>query len=184
MMAAIFGVLGANNLRLDKSLTLAMKSLIQAEELITTLSPDFPLIETMFEEGRELLEAEFTPERLAEMAKAEVTATVIELGRRLPSLREATFSWLDQYQRGKFVVTIDTGDLQKGLESVGSVSKNLTVGLIVAGQLVALALVLAIVISNEALDQGLLNLLVLVFVGFLGFSMFYIRRVSRSGGAG
>jgi ubiquinone biosynthesis protein len=182
MMAAIFGVLSENNLRLDKSLTLAMKSLIQAEQLITTLSPNFPLIEVMFEEGRELLEGEFTPERLAGMAKAEVTATMVELGQRLPSLREATFSWLDQYQRGRFVVTIDTGDLQKGIQSISSVSKNLTIGLIVAGQLVALALVLAIVINSQALDQGMLNLLTLVFVGFLGYSVVYIRRVSRSDG--
>jgi len=182
MMAAIFGVLAANNLRLDKSLTLAMKSLIQAEELITTLSPDFPLIEVMFEEGQELLQAEFTPERLADMAKTEVTATMVELGQRLPSLRQATFGWLDQYQRGRFVVTIDTGDLNKGLASVGSVSKNLTIGMIVAGQLVALALVLAIVVSNDALDQGLLNILTLAFGAFLVFSVVVIRRVSRSSG--
>ncbi len=179
MMAAIFSVLSANNLRLDKSLTLAMKSLIQAEELISTLSPDFPLVEVMFEEGQELLQTEFTPERLSELAKAELTGTMVELGQRLPSLRKATFGWLDQYQRGRFVVTIDTGDLQKGLESVGSVSKNLTIGLIVAGQLVALALVLAIVVSNDALDQGLLNLLTLAFGAFLVFSVVVIRRVSR-----
>jgi len=70
---------------------------------------------------------------------------------------------------------------QKGLESVGSVSKNLTIGLIVAGQLVALALVLAIVVSNDALDQGLLNLLTLAFGAFLVFSVLVIRRVSRAG---
>jgi hypothetical protein len=60
-----------------------------------------------------------------------------------------------------------------------AVSKNLTIGLIVAGQLVALALVLAIVVSNDALDQGLLNLLTLAFAGFLVFSVVVIRRVSR-----
>jgi ubiquinone biosynthesis protein len=182
MMAAIFGVLGQNNLRLDKSLTLAVKSLIQAEELVSTLAPNFPLVETMFDDGLELLQEEFTPERVMEMAKGELSATVVEIGRRLPSLREATFSWLDQYQRGKFVVTIDTGDLQKGLESVGSVSKNLTIGMVVAGQLIAMALVLAVVISADALDQGLLNILVLVFGGFLVFSLLVVRRVSRGSG--
>ena len=45
-----------------------------------------------------------------------------------------------------------------------------------------LALVLAIVISNEALDQGILNLLILVFGAFLAFSLIFVRRVTRSSG--
>ena len=77
------------------------------------------------------------------------------------------------------MVTIDTGDLQKGLQSVGSVSRNVTMGLIVAGQLVALALVLAVVIGVDTLDQELLNLLTLAFVGFLAFSIWVMSKVWR-----
>ena len=179
MMSAIFSVLSANNLRLDPSLTLALKALIQSEELITTLDPNIGVIETMYEETRDLLEAELTPDAVMERAKGEATAAAIEIGKRIPSLRQATFSWLDQYQRGKFVVTIDTGDLQKGLQSVGSVSRNVTMGLIVAGQLVALALVLAVVVGGDTLDQELLNLLTLAFVGFLAFSIWVMSKVWR-----
>lgn len=94
-------------------------------------------------------------------------------------MREATFSWLDQYQRGRFVVTLDTSDLQKGLTSVGSVSRNLTIGLIVAGQLIAMALVLALVVGTGILSEEITVLLTLIFVGFLGFSLYMVRRVSR-----
>lgn len=180
LMSAMFGVLASRGLRLDQALTLAVKSLVQAEELVRTLSPELPLVDTGYEEARELLEGEITLERIVEMAKAEATATALEVGRRLPSLRQATLSWLDQYQRGRFVVTLDTSDLQKGLTSVGSVSRNLTIGLIMAGQLIAIALVLAVLILSDTLSSEIATLATLVFVGFLGFSLLMIRRVSRA----
>jgi hypothetical protein len=104
---------------------------------------------------------------------------MLELGQRLPALRAATWSWIDQYQRGRFVVTVDTSDLERGLDSVGSVSRNLTVGLIVAGQLVALALVLAVVLATGSLGDDLVTILALAFLGFLGFSLYMIRRLTR-----
>jgi ubiquinone biosynthesis protein len=179
LMSALFSVLASRGLRLDQALTLAVKSLVQAEELVRTLSPELPLVDTGYEEARELIEAEITLERILQMAKAEATATAMEIGRRLPSLREATFSWLDQYQKGRFVVTLDTSDLQKGLTSVGSVSRNLTIGLIMAGQLIALALVLAVLIVSESLSSEIVTLVTLAFMGFLVFSLVTIRRVSR-----
>ena len=118
-----------------------------------TLSPGLPLVDTGYEEARELLEAQATAERILRLAKGQASATAMELASRLPSLREATFSWLDQYQKGRFVVTLDTSDLQKGLTSIGSVSRNLTMGLIVAGQLVALALVLAVLAGLFSLTR-------------------------------
>ncbi len=180
LMSAMFGVLSKRGLRLDQALTLAVKALVQAEELVRTLSPSLPLVDTGYEEARELIEAQITLDRVLQMAKAEATATAMEFGRRLPSLREATFSWLDQYQKGRFVVTLDTSDLQKGLTSVGSVSRNLTIGLIMAGQLIAIALVLAVLIVSESLSSEIVTLVTLAFMGFLGFSLVMIRRVSRS----
>jgi ubiquinone biosynthesis protein len=179
LMSAIFGVLAKRGLRLDEALTLAVKALVQAEELVRTLSPHLPLVDVGYEEARELLEAEMTMERVLGMAKAEVTATAMELGKRLPSLRQATIGWLDQYQRGRFVVTLDTSDLQKGLTSVGSVSRNLTIGLIVAGQLIAIALIVAVLVLSDSVGSEIITLAVLVFAGVLAFSLLMVRRVSR-----
>ncbi len=180
LMSAMFSVLASHGLRLDHALTLAVKALVQAEELVRTLSPNLPLVDTGYEEARELLEAEFTLDRILDMAKAEATATAMEIGRRIPSLRSATVSWLDQYQRGKFVVTLDTSDLQKGLTSVGSVSRNLTVGLIVAGQLIAVALVLAVIVLSGSLSEEIVAIAVAAFAGFLAFSVLMVRRVSKA----
>jgi ubiquinone biosynthesis protein len=182
LMSALFGVLSSRGLRLDQALTLAVKSLVQAEELVRTLSPHLPLVDTGYEEARELIEAQITLDRILQMAKAEATATAMEIGRRVPSLREATLSWLDQYQKGRFVVTLDTSDLQKGLTSVDTGSRNLTLGLIMAGQLVALALVLAVIIMSDTLSGEIVTLVALGFLGILVFSLVTIRRVSRSHG--
>jgi len=182
LMSAMFGVLASNGLKLDQALTLAVKSLVQAEELVRTLSPHLPLVDTGYEEARELLEAEITLDRIVDMAKSEATATAMEIGRRLPSLRSATVSWLDQYQRGKFVVTLDTSDLQKGLTSVGSVSRNLTVGLIVAGQLIAVALVLAVIVLSGSLSDEIVAIAIAAFGAFLVFSVLVVRRVSNAPG--
>ena len=180
LMSAMFDVLAESNLRLDGALTLAVKTLVQAEELVRILSPKMPLVDTGYELATELLGEQLTQDRIIDMAKQEVTATAIEIGQRLPSLRDATFSWLDQYQRGKFVVTVDTSDLQKGLSSVGSVSKNLTIGLVVAGQLIALALVLAVMLFSDAVSEEISMLVTAIFIGFLAFGRLVVRRVSRS----
>jgi ubiquinone biosynthesis protein len=182
LMSALFGVLSSRGLRLDQALTLAVKSLVQAEELVRTLSPHLPLVDTGYEEARELIEAQITLDRILQMAKAEATATAMEIGRRVPSLREATLSWLDQYQKGRFVVTLDTSDLQKGLTSVDTGSRNLTLGLIMAGQLIALALVLAVIILSDTLSDEIVTLVALGFLGVLVFSLVTVRRVSRSRG--
>ena len=44
---------------------------------------------------------------------------------------------------------IDPDDLQRSLRSVDSLSRSLTIGVIVAGQLAALAVVLAVVVSDS-----------------------------------
>ena len=120
----MFEVLAKSNLRLDPALTLAVKALVQAEELVRVLSPQMPLVDTGYELATDVLGESITQERIIEMAKQEVTATAIEIGKRLPSLREATLAWIDQYQSGKFGVKVDASDLDSGLTSIGSVSSS------------------------------------------------------------
>ncbi len=74
---------------------------------------------------------------------------------------------------------VDANDLQRSLSSVRSLSRNVTIGLIVAGQLVAVAVVLAVLVTSDALSEEATLVAALVFLGFLIFSMMMIRRVSR-----
>ena len=114
------------------------------------------------------------------VAKGEATATALELGSRLPRLRQAAFSWLDQFEQGRLVMGIDQDDLQRSLGSVGSLNRNVTIGVIIAGQLIAVAVVIAVLVGSDTLNDDGITLAILAFLGFLAFSMWMVRRVSRN----
>jgi hypothetical protein len=62
---------------------------------------------------------------------------------------------------------------------VGSVSRNLTIGLIIADQLVAIAIVLAVVMVYDSLNGDAVVRALPAFLGFLAFSGLAVRRVAR-----
>ena len=63
-----------------------------------------------------------------------------ELLRRLPDLEKATWSWLDQYQKGKVILNVDTSDLSKRLDTFSINVRGLTVALVVAGMIIGSAI--------------------------------------------
>ena len=66
-----------------------------------------------------------------------------QLVRNLPDLESATLSWITQYQRGKFVITVDTSDLTKGVDRFSVSVNRLTLGIILVGMLIGSALALS-----------------------------------------
>ena len=65
-------------------------------------------------EARAALLESFTPEKIQKQLQGSAVRIGKELARRVPSLEGAALSWLDQFNKGKFVVEVDT----KGLETV------------------------------------------------------------------
>ena len=148
--SALGGFLGAvfdNGLRLDSQLTLAMKAVIQAEETARALSFDIDLGEAAVSEARAAFMDSFTPEKIQKQLQGSAVRIGKELARRVPSLESATLSWLDQYNKGKFVVEIDTKGLEKSISSVSDIGRQATVGVIVVGQLIGTAIVMAILLQ-------------------------------------
>ncbi len=93
---------------MDQDFTLAVKAIIQAEEITRALSPSFSLIGEGVADARSLIMEQVTAEKIVAQIRAAALQTGKEVLRRLPSLQEATSSWLDQYQKGKLVVELDT----------------------------------------------------------------------------
>ena len=113
---AVSGILGSLydlGLRMDQDFTLAIKAIIQAEEITSALAPSFDLIVEGVADAQELILKEFTAEKIVEQVRSAAIATGKEVLRRVPSLQGATLSWLDQYQKGKLVVEVDTTDLNR-----------------------------------------------------------------------
>src|SRR5262249_28069166 len=79
MMGALFATLRRHNLRMRKELTLAVKSITQAEELLRAINPGMPLVETATEEAERLLLDELTLRRARQLATGQL-AQVVQQG--------------------------------------------------------------------------------------------------------
>lgn len=141
-MSAITEVLGKHGLHLDTRLTIAVKAIIQADQSLWALDPKINVAEDAVSQARTLLAAELTPDAISEMVKTQISRTGRELVRRLPDLQDATISWVTQYQKGKFIVTVDTSDLTKGVDRFSKSVDRLTLGLVLVGTLIGSAIAL------------------------------------------
>jgi ubiquinone biosynthesis protein len=153
--AAISGFMGAvfnNGLRLDSSLTLAIKATIQAEETATALSPKVNLADAAVAEAQAALLESLEPDRVAKQVQRTAVRVGKELAQRAPSMEAAALKWLDLFNKGKIVVEVDTSQLSDAIERVGGLGRQATIGLIVVGQLIGTALAM-IILLQPALAQ-------------------------------
>jgi ubiquinone biosynthesis protein len=155
-------------LRLDPSLTLALKALFQAEETVRTLDPDLPLVAVAFEELKHLFREQLDADGVMHTIRTEALRTAKEVVRRIPSLAGATVKWLDQYERGRFSIYVDTSDIAKEVDKVDTaLSRNVTflaLALLLTGLLVGSAIASTL---NIELVKGirLSNIAFLLFLG-------------------
>jgi ubiquinone biosynthesis protein len=183
VVSSILGSLYDEGLRMDQDFTLAIKAIIQAEEITHALNPSFSLIDEGVADARSLFMEQVTAEKLYAQVRGAALATGKEVMRRLPSLQEATLAWLDQYQKGKLVVEVDVKDLSKEIGRFSVVGGQLASAAIVAGSGVATGIVLAaLMFSGETFREFSLlpALLVIVFLGLLVVALVAAVRLVRS----
>ncbi len=147
---ALAGFLGAafeQGLRLDSQLTLAVKAVVQAEDTARAMAFDLDLGEAAVEEARAALMEALEPDRVFKEVQGRAIRIGKELARRAPTLDESLLKWLDVINRGKLVVEVDTSDLGRSIGKVGAVGRQATIGLIVVGQLIGTAIVMAILLQ-------------------------------------
>ncbi len=179
--SALSGFLGAvfdNGLRLDSQLTLAMKAVIQAEETARALSFDIDLGEAAVTEARAALLENFTPEKISKQVQGSAVRIGKELARRVPSMEGAALQWLDMFNKGKIVVEVDTKGLEKSISGINDIGRQATVGVIVVGQLIGTAIVMAILLQPELSQfQGVAYLAMIAFAITLIVSFVVLFRV-------
>ncbi len=178
-VGAVQSVVYSNGLQLDNQLTLALKAVIQAEETATLLSPSIDIGGAALEEARAAIFEQVTPTRIRASLERSALRIGREVVRRVPDLETAALSWFDQFNKGKFVVEIDTRDLSREMARLNVLGRNLTVALIVIGQLLATA-VFAFLLTQPSIAAvaGFLpSLIVVLFFGALILSFVVLRRV-------
>jgi ubiquinone biosynthesis protein len=177
-LGAFLGAVFDNGLRLDSQLTLAMKAVIQAEETARALSFDIDLGEAAVAEARAALLESFTPERIQKQLQGSAVRIGKELARRVPSMEGAALQWLDMFNRGKITVEVDTKGLERSIASVSDIGRQATVGVIVVGQLIGTAIVMAILLQPELSQfQGVAYVAMIAFAITLLVSFVVLFRV-------
>jgi ubiquinone biosynthesis protein len=161
MMGALFVTLQRHNLRMRRELTLAVKSITQAEELLRAINPGMPLVETATEEAERLLIDELTVRRVRQQAMGQL-AQVVQQGIVAAGERKAELGplLLSAITRGRLGVTTPARgpvDFTPVLERLDRLETRLehavqriTTTTASAGLAIGLSLVLGAVILNPA----------------------------------
>lgn len=143
-MDALQNMMGHFGLRLDRNFVLAFKTLMQADEIIRTLDPDINFSKTAVESSTLLLREQLNLEAVSEMVTKQVTRSGREVMYRFPSIIDATTKWLDQYEKGKISVHVDTSDLSPQVDKFDKALSHgldrLLLALILTGWLVGAAI--------------------------------------------
>ena len=138
-------LLRSHGLRLDPNLTMAIKALMQAEAFITVLYPAGGFVQEGAGMVREMAVQEITADKVVEVVKDQVMVTAREALQRLPSLQDATLGWLDQYQKGRFEVHVDTSALDKSVDKLSRLGRQMVVALMLVGMIVGSAIATSVI---------------------------------------
>ncbi len=176
VLSAVMKSLADNGYRLNPNMTLAIKVIVQVEEVMSTLNPEESMIFSAIEEMQVVLKQEMTLDKVGDMAKKEVTNFLREAVKRLPDLQGATIKWLDNYQKGRFEVFVDTSDLSHSVEKFNISAERLMVGMILAGMLVGGAIALAVPQGTTIGAYIQLGMLI-IFVLAAGLGLWLVLRI-------
>ena len=142
-----FDLLRQHGLRLDPSLTLAIKALMQAEAITAVLHPGSGLTNEGVQMVKDLLVQTVTADKVIDVAKKQLTMAAREMAKRAPSFQEATVKWLDQYQKGRFEVHVDTSDLAKEVGRINGLGRQIVLAIVLVGMIIGSAIAMNAVVA-------------------------------------
>ena len=135
-----FELLRIHGLRLDADLTLAVKALVQTESVARALSTSSGLLSEGVPMLRDMALEALTGEKIMSEAKKQLISVAGQVAERIPTLTEATTKWLDQYQKGRFEVTLDTSALTKEVNKLTHLGREIVIAVMLVGMLVGSAI--------------------------------------------
>ncbi len=182
---ALQDVMRRFGLRFDPNFVLAFKTLMQADQIIRTLDPTINFSKTAVESSTFLMRDQINTENISDMVSKQFARSTREVVYRIPSLVEATTKWLDQYEKGRISVHVDTSDLTPQVDKLDkALSKSLDrllLGLVLTGWLVGAAI--ASTVEVDAFGFPLSDLAFYMFLAgaFIGAVVVYqtVRRLNK-----
>jgi ubiquinone biosynthesis protein len=148
-------VLRDNGMRLDSQLTLALKAMLQAETIARNLMPEASLIEMSGRMVPELLVDQVTPENVTKVVTQQVSLSLREVIQRMPSLQDATVKWLDQYQKGRFELYVDTSGLGEELGKLRAFGRYVVIAIMLVGIIVGSSIAASVTVISGTIGTAL-----------------------------
>jgi ubiquinone biosynthesis protein len=181
-ISAVLRAVFDNGLRLDNDLTLAIKAVVQAEETAMTLKFDVDIATAAFDLARDATLEQVTAANIEKVLTGQAIRVGQEVVRRLPTIEAAAWSWVDQFGKGKLVVTVDTADLNKQIAKVSDLGRQLAIGMLVTGQLIGTAILAVVLLQPATLEefQTFAYLGLITFGIALLISLYVLYRALRS----
>lgn len=180
VLNGVFGVLAENGLRLSRDLTMALKTLVQAEQIVHTLDPMLDISRYSLTSIQGFLANQFTKETVKSSLETQVRRSLKELARRVPDLQQATMKWITQYEKGKFQVELDTSELNERLDVFNLAAQRLAVGMILLGMVIGSAF--ATSMQGEILGIRLSLIAFIIFAFTLAVSIVMAVRMMNDMG--
>ena len=156
-------------LQLDRSLTIALKSLMQTEELVRTLAPKLSFIHTAVEEVQAVLSAQIQSEEVYEGIKQQGIRNAKNLIVNWPRWQRAAGRWVEQLENGRVSIQLDTSELNQNIDKVNQNLnrgvRSLIVGILIVGMLLGSAIVSLAPLENlRFLDFLPYDIFIIVFI--------------------
>ena len=145
-----FDLMRQHGLRLDPNLTLAVKSLMQAQAVAAALDPQGKVLAEGVTMLKDLLLTTDTVTIAQAEIKKQLTLTGRELLKRIPSLSEATLKWVDQYQKGRLEVYVDTSAVGVEVDKFSRLARQIVVSILLAGMIIGSAIATSLLASTTA----------------------------------
>jgi ubiquinone biosynthesis protein len=173
-------LLRSHGLRLDPNLTMAIKAMMQAEAFATLLYPEGGIVAEGVEIVQELALKEVTPEKVAEAVKNQLMMSAREVVKRIPSLQDATIKWLDQYQKGRLEVYIDTSGLGKEVDKLALFGRQMIIAVMLVGMIIGSSITTSVLAFAEPEGRWWEFAFRLSYIGFvlaMGITIFILLRL-------
>jgi ubiquinone biosynthesis protein len=177
-----FNLLFRYGLSLDRSLAIALKGLMQAEELVRTLAPEISFLHTAVEEVQTVLLDQLDGELIYEKVKDTAIQTAKDALVRWPTWKRLLNQWAAQLESGKITIAVDTSEFNQQIESLdkrlGSSVQQLILGLLLVGMLLGSAIISTVPLDNVAIFEFLpQDLFIGIFIVVAGLSLIYVLRI-------
>ena len=125
------------------SITLAMKSMAQAEAITGALVPSWTgteFMERSFDALKVQVPEALTTDVVKDAMVRQASFVVREAVEQMPSIQEGALKWLTNLKKGEFKVELGTKDLDRHVLALRGIAMMFTLGLLLAGLVIGSAL--------------------------------------------